>query len=411
MKKLLLIMFLLIVSALLLFGEDPPLINFDNIHLREAVYNYELIQEYEFDEPLGQVYFTKPKLNDSGTLSLTVTQGGLPRTRLAFDENLNFNRVGKDNWSALISPHGEYFVQTKNDSLRQNCLLFHKSDKLVGSFAKENPPDYMFGDVRSPIPINLTNINDNGIILYSESVNDKYKLFKDMTTKKVGPFYNDKSLKHLYGTNFARMSALSLNGNFAVLATENHYLGPEKYFTFPLGSRVFFYDENANLLKYYDIEGTREMSWPFKFSESGKYFIMQSEPYMYLFKDNELILQKNVKGIGNIRFSEDESVVLVGTGIGSLIIDLDTCEIIKNIILYGGLKSIANIDNPIVACMGTNEVYVVNYETEEVILAEIIGPKYPRHTGFNNLQISGDGKMITAFHHKWYRKYKIGGRK
>ena len=138
---------------------------------------------------------------------------------------------------------------------------------------------------------------------------------------------------------------------------------------------------------------------------------MQSEPYMYLFKDSELTLKKNVKGLGNIRFSEDESVVLVGTGIGNLIIDLETCEIIKNIGSLGSFRAIANKEFPIITCATDNEVYVVNYETEEVMLVEINGPKYPRHYRINNLQISGDGKMITAFHYKWYHKYKIGCRK
>lgn len=411
MKKIILIMLLLITSVLTLSGEEEKITSFYNIHLKEVMYNYELIKEHEFEKPLGQIYFTRPELHDSGILSLTVSQGAFPRTRLSFDENLIFKRVGIDSLSALISQHGEYFVQFKTDSLRMNCRIFNKSGELVGSFTKDNPSDFRLGDARSQHTLNLTNINDNGIILYSESVNDKTILYKDMSSKKVGPFYNDKSLKHLIPAEFARMSALSKSSNFAVLASENHYLGPEKYFTFPLGSRVFFYDEKANFLKSYDIEGTREMSWPFKFSESGKYFIMQSEPYMYLFKDTDLVLKKNVKGLGTIRFSEDESVVLVGTGIGNLIIDLKTCKIIKNISLYGGLKSIANISHPIIACMGMNEVYVVNYETEEVMLAEIIGPKYPTHYRINNLQISGDGKMVTLFHYKWYRKYKIGGRK
>ena len=411
MKKFLFIMLLLIIAKVTLLSEEKEFTSFHNIHLREVMYNYELIEEYEFDEPLGQVYFTKPKLNDSGTLSLTVTPGAYPRTRLAFDENLNYVRVGKDSLGAFISPHGEYFVQTKTDSLRMNCRIFNKSGKLVGSFAKDNPPDFRLGDARSQHTLNLTNINDNGIILYSESVNDKTILYKDMSSKKVGPFYNDKSLQNLTQIDeYARMSALSLNGNFAVLATENQFSEPNKYFTFPLGSRVFLYDENANFIKSYDIEGV-QMYWPAMFSESGKYFIMSAEPYMYLFKDSELVLKKNVKGIGNIRFSEDESVVLVGTGIGNLIIDLKTCEIIKNISLYGDFKSIANIEYPIIACIGMNEVYVVNYETEEVMLAEIIGPKFPTHYRINRLQISGDGKTITLFHYKWYRKYKIGGRK
>lgn len=411
-KKILLVLFMLIVSSVALLGEVPPLTPIDNIHLREAVYDYELIQEYEFDEPLKQVYFTKPKLNDSGTLSLIAFSrgrlGGLPITRLVFDENLNYEKIGDDSLGALISPHGEYIMQTKYGSTRMDCKILNKSGREVGTFGKDYPPD--FGS-KSLDPLNVTNINDNGIILYSESTNDKYKLFKDMTVKKVGHFYNEESLKHLIPGEYARMSALSLNGNFAILASENHYLGLDKYFTFPLGSRVFFYDENANFIKSHDIEGTKEMCWPFKFSDSGKYFIMQSEPYMYLFKDGELVMKEDVVGIGNIRFSEDESVLLVGTGVGSLIIDLNTCKIIKNLRLYGGLKEIANIDYPIIACMGVNEVYVVNYETEEVMLTEIIGPKYPTHYRVNNLQISGDGETVTLFHYKWFRKYRLGGKK
>jgi len=410
MKKILLIILLLIASVLVLSGEEGNITFFHDIHLKEVMYNYELIQEYVFDKPLGQVYFTKPTLNDSGNLSLSVTQGAFPRTRLSFDENLNFKRVGIDSLSALISQHGEYFVQFKTDSLRMTCRIFNKSGELVGSFAKDNPPDFRLGDTRSQHTLNLTNINDNGIILYSESVNDKTILYKDMTSKKVGPFYNDESLKHLIHGEYSRMSALSKNVNFAVLASENHYLGPEKYFTFPLGSRVFFYDEKANFLKSYDIEGV-DLFWPAIFSESGKYFIMCAKPYMYLFKDTELVLKKNVKGLGSIRFSEDESVVLVGTGIGNLIIDLKTCKTIKNIESLGSFRAIANKEFPIITCATDNEVYVVNYETEEVMLAEIIGPKYPTHYRINNLQISGDGKTITLFHHKWYRKYKIGGRK
>jgi hypothetical protein len=412
MKIKLFLILLLIALGTVLMADIPEAKNMVNVHLKEAMYNHEIIEEYDFDKSVKFVRLTKPELRDSGTLSIVSLpispRGGLPNIRYSFDDNLNPTRVGNDSLSLYVSKYGEYFFQQEFGEKEQTCYIYKKNGKLVYSFSKEYDKPKTF---RTPAPINFFRINDNGEIIYSESINDFFLLDRNMKSHKVGPFYNEESFQFLILGEYGKRAILSLNGNFAVLATENRYTEPENYHSFPLGARVFFYDEQANFIKYYDIEGTNTPS-PTVYSDSGRYFIMQCESYMYLFKDTELVLKEEVGGIGAVRFSEDESVALVGTGVGNLVIDLEHVEIINNVVLPGVTKAIANIGHPIIATMTNNELYVVNYETEEVILSETVGPKLlGGSTSATHLEVSGDGKTISAFHRKWYRKYRIGGRK
>jgi hypothetical protein len=413
MKIKLFLILLLIALGTVLMADIPELRRIENVRSKEAMYNHEIIEEYDFDKSVKFVRLTKPELRDSGTLSIVSLpispRGGLPNIRYSFDNNLNPTRVGNDSLSLYVSKYGEYFVQQEFGEKEHTCFIHKKNGELVYSFSKEYQKDY---PSKYPFAFSIGKINDNGVLTYRISNQEFHVLHNDMTIKKIGPFYEEESLQFLRLGEYVLTTVLSLNGNIAIAATENRNIEPENYHSFPLGARVFFYDERSNFIKSYDIEGT-EIPSPNVYSDSGRYFIMQCESYMYLFKDTELVLKEEVGGIGAVRFSEDESVALVGTGVGNLVIDLENIEIKHNL---GGLpgvtKAIANIGHPIIATIISNRLYIVNYETEEVILSETVGPKLRGgSTSATHLEVSGDGKTISAFHRKWYRKYRIGGRK
>lgn len=414
MKTKLFLILLLIALGTVLMADIPELRTIENVHLQEAMYNHDIIEEYDFDKRAKFVRLTKPELRDSGTLSIVELpispRGGYPSIRYSFDDNLNPTRVGNDSLGLYVSKYGKYFVQQEFGEKEHTCFIHKKNGELVHSFSKEYQKDY---PSKYPFAFSIGKINDNGVLDYKVSIQEIHVLnSSDMTIKKIGPFYEEESLKFLRPGEYAIIPSLSLNGDFAILATENRYTEPENYHSFPLCARVFFYDDQANFIKTYDIEGAEVYS-PAVYSDSGRYYIMQSKPYMYLFKDTELVLKEEVGGLGAVRFSEDESVALVGTGVGNLVIDLGNIEIKHNL---GGLpgvtKDIANIGHPIIATITSNELYIVNYETDEVILSETVGPELRgSSSSATHLQVSGDGKTISAFHRKWYRKYRIGGRK
>ena len=398
MKKILLIMFLLITLAVALLSDEVEITSFYNIHLKEVMYNWELIENYDFGERFGSVYLTEPNFHDSGTLSLAIPYSD-PKTLISFDTDLSPTKLGNDFNHLSISKHGKYFIALEgfekiNDSKIYIYSLFDKMGNKIWN--KKVPEGVGFGE-----------INESGVCLSG----DHYDWISIVPPSEnhitVGPFYDEKSKPFLNLGDYLCSGLLSNNGKLIVIATENRDILSEKYYSFPTGSRIFFYSENGELLKTYNLEST-EIWWPYKFSKSGKYFIIRNDPYMYLFKDTELVLKKNIERLINIIFSEDESVVFIGTKKGSFIMDPETGNIIKNTTFGGSEISIANRDCPIVTCIMENEVYVANYETGEVMLADVI---QPRGDNRPKIQISGDGKTISVVYNRFFRKYKIGGRK
>lgn len=397
-KKILLIMLLLIALAVTLLSEEEIVTSFYNIHLKKVMYNWELIENYDFGERFGSVYLTEPNLHDSGTLSL-VRPNSDPKTLISFDTDLSPTKLGNDFNHLSISKHGKYFITLEgveeiNDSKLYIYSLFDKMGNKIWN--KKVPKGVGFGET-----------NESGVCLSGDEYDWISIVPKIGDQITVGPFYNEKSKPFLSLGDYGCRGLLSNSGELVVLATENRDIPSENYYSFPTGSRILFYSENGELLKTYNLEGT-EIWWPYKFSKSGKYFIMRNDPYMYLFKDTELLLKKDVRELLIIEFSEDESVVFIGTGKGSFIMGPETGDIIKNTTFGGSEISIANRDCPIVSCIMENEVYVANYETGEVMLSDVI---QPRGGNRPKIQISGDGKTISVAYNRFFRKYRIGGRK
>ena len=402
MKKIFItIMLLFVVSLTFLIAEIqgiPSMVNYRNTHLKKPTHNYQLIQEYEFEKPLSTIYFIPATLHNSGYVSLAQLDENGPGEIYSFDENMNKKYLGK----LVVCPYswyGKYFFVNKriNDNQVEHKLMDNVGnihDTIIENTRKYSDESEFL----------IWRVNDNGdfLLLYS---NETYEIhYHNGIIKKLLEIKYDKQTDFYYCKS---TTAISNNGNFAICAGDNNEDKKKRYYSFPSGSRVFFYDKKGDFVTSYDIEGT-DMSMIARYSNNGRYFVMQNSGVMYVFRDAELVFKKDVKGLGYIYFSPDESLVLLGTGLGSLIMELPSCKVIDNFSIVGSAKAIANKGFPYVACAEENELYVVNYQTGEVLLSEIIRPDYPRYISINRVQLSGDGKTLTAFHYEWYRKYKIG---
>jgi hypothetical protein len=388
---------LLISNVLFLFSDEEP-ISFINMHLKEVKYNWEMIENLDLGESFEEITFTKSSLTNSGNLSLVRPSAsfGIIRT---YDDNLNSKLLDLNCNYFIISPHGKYFI-----SMLYNIDL---PESKANTYELYNNQGNIIWSLTDTHKLNFININDNGIALYSENENNIFIIYKDKTIIEAGPFYNEESLEQLIPTEFSRMSALSTHGNFVVMATENRIVSSKEYHSFPLGSKIFFYSDKGNLQRSYDIDGS-ELWSSFYYSDSGKYFVMRNDPYMYLFKDSELILKKDVGRLNYIVFSEDESFAFISSNNGNFIMNPETGDTIKTD--FGGEAiAIANSEYPIVACIIVNELYLANYKTGEVMLADSF---YPRSDMYRpKLQISGDGQSISLAYKVLFRIYNIGTRK
>jgi len=347
--------------------------------------DWELVESIEIESHFGKTFFSKPTLHDSGGLVLAKEEDS--QNWFKCDENNNLVELDIHIMSEHISKYGNYFfISYRNnsipDSVYYNNTLQDFQGNIIWSFNAEDS-------------LNVFYINDEGTILCKRDSNYFTIIKKDMSELEIGPFYQEKGFANLNGV-------ISSNGKIAIIATEPRNVRSKNSYSFPLGCRVFFYSENGELLNAVDLEGTN-LEWPYRFSDNGRFLIICIDDNLCFFRDNELVFKKDI-GLGRVEFSEDQSMVFVTSRSTAIAIDTETGEII-NSSCFAAPKGIANKGYPFNTGFVSYRPYVINYETGEILLVD----EFDRCDQSRlNMQISGDGKMLSVVYNNQFRKYKIG---
>ena len=248
-KKSIVIVLLLIMQVIILaqtkeFNIPPskeieypkPVKKRDDIKL-QSTHKFEKIYEYEFEKEIYTVYFSPASLHDSGDFAFAELMGKGPADVYGFDKGIKY--LGKFN-PQLYSYHGKcFFAYVKQKDSSKNIVRFGRIYDNTGKILWDCK-------VQPEKPFHPAKINDKGDLIYRESPNVYYLIKHDKTKIKIGPFYKKETLKTLYLANYIQNATISNNGNFVIQATENKYLKPSDWHSFPLGSRLFFYNKTES---------------------------------------------------------------------------------------------------------------------------------------------------------------------
>ncbi|MCK4957201.1 MAG: hypothetical protein KAS49_06155, partial [Candidatus Cloacimonetes bacterium] len=224
-------------------------------------------------------------------------------------------------------------------------------------------------------------------------------------TTIIDGLYNDESIQKKNWLELGSSNYLPSSGDKVVtFAFENIFKSKQRY-TYLDGGVIYIHDTKGNLLETIQIIGTKKSNSCMSYK--GNYFFMNldEKATLYNLNSGNKISTLNAPSTGQVVFSEDETIALIGGNV----IDLEKEEIIKWI-STGDKVAIADKGYPIVAFTQAYEFFVVDYEKEEILFREDLSDrKY--HGPCHNIQISGDGKEVSVVFRDLYRKYRIGGRK
>lgn len=397
MKKEYFIAILLLTIYLLCFAKSR--VNRRIFSNNPTLHEFKIIEEVELEKPRSNTRLSLSNFEESGCLSTNAilrSHESEVNVYSYYGRKEKVDQIRRTGRLLMISESGQFMLY--KDELKKNeFTIVGRNNEILSVFSDS----ILVGDQSW-----ILEITDKGKILYTESLNYVNLMSLNGSITKFGPFYEEETLSKYIPGNGAEFVEIAENGKLVVLVTEFFHIKPENYKSFPQGARIFFYDTNGELMNYHDLPDPNEITLPFKMSRSGKYVVARVGSQAYIFKNGEIIFNEDVKLLGGINFSEDESLAILGTHSGTLIIDLETAKVIKKGVIKGYNKCVANKGFPYISSISRNNLYIYNYEDMKIIFTDFIGT--PVANGNDLLQISGDGKMISVVHDNFYRKYYAG---
>ncbi|MEA1972473.1 MAG: hypothetical protein U9N34_04160, partial [Candidatus Cloacimonadota bacterium] len=193
--------------------------------------------------------------------------------------------------------------------------------------------------------------------------------------------------------------------NFSLIfCAEGHDSENLKCYTYPSGAHVSIFDAVSKEVLSENLS-TNILTGITRISHNQKFVVFTigyNTTTIIDIEKKKLFKFENNEGYHR-KFSPSDDLLLIDSDI----IDLKNMNIVKSIIT-GSHVAIANKEFPIIAFMQARMLYVLNYETEEILFRDSFEGKF--NGGCKLIQISGDGKYVSVIFRNEYRKYMIGGR-
>lgn len=357
-----------------------------------------VIESYSFQEDREKVRFDNTTLTNSGNLTFASTILPNKGTQLSlFNNSVPTHNVLSGEYIRTVSDNGKYFFTFDTNNPSKGKFNFYNG------FVKRYSLDKSFKSLA---------VNSIGKVLAGSRDDRRMYLYNESGTRdeiQGIPEYSDLE----FGTiNYQPL--FSNKGLIACLASPLFEEDPD---LFPKGSRLYYFDDNLTITDFVEING-KVISYRIGISNSKNYILMKSyddhddyNSYKIHIIHNQNEIMTLDGNLAEFSFSEDESVVILKAifeeGSGCYIIDLSEQKIITKISGLPKTFAIANKNNPIIALQDDNIVYAYNYNTAELMLKEWIGSENLRFYGASRVQISGDGKQISAFEKQWFKKFQI----
>ena len=376
----------------------------------EAMNRVMVISEFSFDIEVDKIKFTEETVTESGKISFASQQVPGSGSWIYIFNNMQPTKNFFENQHLRrASENGEYFflleeiivdkVTYPNGNTYDN--KFHLYDKNFNQLYEKG-----------------MNRRIRGLNNYGNAV----ALTKDFRNLiLVDKHGNEKLLQQLRSFNTKEPDLTNYSPYFNNNGLIACYVSPMEEYTlaeYPLGARLFYFDNNTRVNSYIDIDG-KDVCSRFGISNNKNYIIVKSytkrddhNSYkIHIYKNDSKVIELD-GNLSTYEFSRDENIVLLNTifedGSGCYIVDLEKGKVIKQIRGLSSQVAIADKGNPIIAFQDYNIVYVFNYETNELLLKKWIGITKKRFRGAGRIQISGDGKQVSVFEKQWFKNFQIG---
>ena len=394
MKYTIILMFVLI-TQILVSQVDESFKKIRYLVNEEPTREITLIDSIEKDYDVSDVRFTKPDFYNSGDLAFTCPYySDTTSTVLAETSGGIIRRKSRNHVIDHISKYGKYYLVYPVIGVSS---IYNKVNKIY-----EKPKIYDPGFLS----------NTGQLVCRSRKTEDLVLIDVDGSIKSIERL-------HDYNKNVNAISFypfLNKNGLIAGIVFRRHDWQEEIY---PTGSRLFFFDDDLKIKEYVDLDGA-PICHPWGISDEKNYMLFWDSVHGYnvdydkavthIYQNNKEIMKIN-GAVKTYSFSPDESLLLLNVfyenGSGCYIIDLEKRKIIKKLRGLSARFAIADKGYPYIAFVDHNMFYVIDYENEKLITKSWVGPANKRFFKNALISISGNGKTVSVFEHRWFKKVKL----
>ena len=394
MKYTIILMFVLI-TQILVSQVDESFKKIRYLVNEEPTREITLIDSIEKDYATMRVRFTKPDFYNSGDLAYTCPYySDTTSTVLAESKGSILERSKRDQGAIYVSAYGDYYLVHAD---KVDYTLYNRGNK-INTISLDYDPGYLSETgklvCRNMRTEELVLIDIDGTIRGIEKLHD---YSKNVNTLNFYPFINKNGL----------IAGIAYKGN------------DWQEDMFPTGSRLFFFDNNLKIKEYVDLDGA-PIYHPWGISNEKNYMLFWDSVHGYnvdynkavthIYQNNKEIMRIN-GAVKTYSFSPDESLLLLNVfyenGSGCYIIDLEKRKIIKRLRGLSARFAIADKGYPYIAFVDHNMFYVIDYENEKLITKSWVGPANKRFFKNALISISGNGKTVSVFEHRWFKKVKL----